>query len=200
MMRTDFFETNNYFIDQKVHFFKFENVFQIYDDQGQNIGTITQKLTGGQKALRMLLSNSMLPFLLEIRNLNDELLFSITRGWTFILSKVNILDAGGNNIGLIQQRFKIIKPEFTVFDKNGSQIASIAGDWRAWNFAIKNTEGAQIGVVNKKWAGAMKEIFTNADKYNVSIDSHYASKEKKILALACAVTIDMVLKERDKNN
>lgn len=30
-MKTNFFESNNYFIDEKVNFFKFENCYQIYN-------------------------------------------------------------------------------------------------------------------------------------------------------------------------
>jgi uncharacterized protein YxjI len=195
-MKTDFFDNNSYFIDQKVHFLKFENIYQIYDEEGQIIGIVSQKLTKGQKLLVMLMSNTNLPFLIEIRNTNDELLFSLTRSWTFFLSKVNILDAGGIKLGHIQQTFRIIKPLLKIFDNSGSLIAEISGDWKAWNFVIRNAEGAQIGSITKKWAGAMKEIFTTADKYNVSVDSHYSNKENKRILLASAVSIDMILKEK----
>jgi uncharacterized protein YxjI len=60
---------------------------------------------------------------------------------------------------------------------------------------IKDPSNAQIGVITKKWAGAAKEIFTNADKYNVSIDPGYSNKTNKIAILSSAITIDMVLKE-----
>jgi len=32
-MKTNFFESNNYFIDEKVNFFKFENCYQIYNEK-----------------------------------------------------------------------------------------------------------------------------------------------------------------------
>ncbi|MEJ0033396.1 MAG: hypothetical protein WDO15_25040 [Bacteroidota bacterium] len=44
-------------------------------------------------------------------------------------------------------------------------------------------------------AGAVKEIFTTADKYVVSLDPSYSNMMNKIIVLSSAITIDMVLKE-----
>ncbi len=194
-MSTTFFEANNYFIDEKVNLFKFENCYQIYDDKGTNIGAVKQKLTTGQKALRLIVNKKMLPFHLEIKNANDELEATISRGWTLFLSKITIQDKEGNLIGSLKQKFRLLKPAFKISDSADQEVAEIAGDWKAWNFTIKDTSGSSIGSISKKWAGAMKEIFTTADKYNVSIDPEYSSQENKMVILACAITIDMVMKE-----
>ncbi|MDD3876232.1 MAG: phospholipid scramblase-related protein [Bacteroidales bacterium] len=194
-MSSNFFDTNSYFIDEKVNLFKFENCYQIYDENARNIGSIRQRLTAGQKLLRLLLNKAMLPFLLEIKDSDEVLQASISRGWTFFMSKIKIQDAEGHTIGTVQQKFKFFKPTFKIFNNSDVLISEITGDWKAWNFVIKDTSGTQIGVITKKWAGAMKEIFTTADKYNVSIDPHYSNKENKIAILSSAITIDMVLKE-----
>lgn len=194
-MATNFFDTNSYFIDEKVNFFKFENSYKIYDENARQIGNIKQKLTAGQKVLRLLLNKAMLPFLLEIKDANEMLQASITRGWTFFMSKIVIHDANGRAIAHVNQKFKFFKPTFRIFDTNGLQIAEISGDWKAWNFVIKDASGNQIGTINKKWAGAVKEIFTTADKYNVNIEPKFSNNENKIAILASAITIDMVLKE-----
>ena len=39
--------------------------------------------------------------------------------------------------------------------------------------------GGSIESDAKKWAGAMQEIFTSADKYNVNIESNYSNMEIK---------------------
>lgn len=194
-MKSNFFKPHSYFIDEKVNFLKFENNYTIYDDQAQVIGAVKQKLTLGQKLLRLLLNKAMLPFLLEIKNTNDEVEASIQRGWTFFMSKIIIKDGQGNPIGAIQQKFKLLKPTFKILDVNGTIVAEITGDWKAWNFVIKDAAENEIGLITKKWAGALQEIFTTADKYNVSLDKNYDSPENKVIILASAITIDMVLKE-----
>ncbi len=195
-MKSNFFESNTYFIDEKVNFFKFENCYQIYNDKGENIGAIKQKLNIGQKLLTLLISKTMLPFLLEIRDSNDNLEVTISRGWTFILSKITIKNAQGEAIGYIKQKFKLFSPTFNIFNTSEELIAEISGDWKAWNFTINDAANNQIGSISKKWAGAMKELFTTADKYNVQIEENYANLENKIAILAGAITIDMVLKEK----
>jgi len=191
-MKTNFFESNNYFIDEKVNF---ENCYKIYNEKGENIGAIKQKLSVGQKILRLLLKKAMLPFLLEIKNSDDQLEASISRGWTFFMSKITVKNAQGNIIGTIKQKFKLFKPTFKIFNPSEVLIAEINGDWKAWNFKIIDTSNNQIGTISKKWAGAMQEIFTSADKYNVNIESKYSNMENKIAILSGAITIDMVLKE-----
>ena len=162
-MTPTFFETNSYFIDEKVNFLKFENAYKVFNDKGDYIGSIVQKLTFGQKMLRLLLNKAMLPFHLEIRNAKDEVEATISRGWTFFMSKIEIQDARWNKIGFIRQKFKFFKPTFKIFNKSQNQIAEITGDWKAWNFEIKDSAGNQIGIITKKWAGAMQEIFTTAE-------------------------------------
>jgi uncharacterized protein YxjI len=194
-MSTNFFESNSYFIDEKVNFFKFENCYQIFDEKGSPIGAVKQRLTTGQKILRLLLKKPMLPFLLEIKNSEDKLEVSISRGWTFFMSKITIKNTEGEIIGTINQKFKFFKPTFNIFNSKGVYIAEITGDWKAWNFVINDFSKNQIGTISKKWVGAMKEIFTSADKYNVSLAPDFSNLENKIVILSAAITIDMVLKE-----
>jgi uncharacterized protein YxjI len=193
--RTRFFDGHTYFIDEKVNLFKFENTYQVFNEAGQNIGSINQKLSVGQKALRLLLNKAMLPFRLEIKDSNGMLVAAIARGWTFFMSKIEITSGDGKSIGTVQQKFKLFKPTFKILNFNQQQVAEITGDWTAWNFTIKNSSGGQIGTISKKWAGAMKEIFTSADKYVVTLDPSYANMMDKIIVLSSAITIDMVLKE-----
>ena len=194
MIFPEFFEKNTFFIDEKLGFFKFANAYKVYDEVGE-IGLITQKLTTGQKFLRLLLKKAMLPFKLEIVDLNGDALVTISRGYTFWMSQITLTDQQGNLLGSIKQKFAFLKPTFNIFDENEAAIANITGDWKGWNFAIKDDNGNQIGTISKKWNGILKEAFTTADKYVVEIVPEYAEDKRKMAIVACAITIDMVLKE-----
>lgn len=191
----EFFESNEYFIDEKVQFLKFHNVYKVYDAMGLQVGTVTQNVSGWHKVLRLFLKKAMLPFHLQVTDGNDRVLASIHRGWTFWMSKITIQDANGNISGYIRQKFRLLKPRFRIFDESENQIAEINGDWKAWNFSITDSNGVQIGTINKKWSGVAKEFFTSADKYHVSITPGYAEDRNKMNIVITAITIDMVLKE-----
>ncbi len=191
-----FFLGDEYFIDEKVSFLKFTNEYKVYNEKGSQIGIIKQRMSGWHKVLTLLINKAMMPFQLEITDVNDQLQATISRGWTFWMSKIIVTDPNGIEVGLIKQKFKFFKPTFLINDPaSGHNIAQITGDWKAWNFTITNHAGAEMGKISKKWAGAMKEIFTTADKYNVSIDPNYAESNQKVAIVATAITIDMVLKE-----
>lgn len=191
-----FFQSDDYFIDEKVNFLKFTNEYKVYDKEGAQIGKIKQRMSAVHKFLTLLINKAMLPFKLEITDVNDQLQATISRGWTFWMSKITVTDAEDVAIGLIQQKFKFFKPTFIINEPTtGANIAQITGDWKAWNFMIKNPAGNEMGKITKKWAGAMKEIFTSADKYYVTIDPAYAENHQKMAIVATAITIDMVLKE-----
>ena len=83
----EFFESNEYFIDEKVQFFKFHNEYKIYDPMGLHVGSVTQHVSTWHKVLRLLLKKAMLPFHLEVTDNNNKLLASIDRGWTFWMSR-----------------------------------------------------------------------------------------------------------------
>lgn len=192
---TNFFDSDSYFIDEKVNFFKFENAYKVFNDRGETIGSIAQHLSITQKIVQLFISKKMLPFRLDIKDVHGQVQASIKRGWTFWMSKISILNADGVQIGTIQQKFTFFKPTFRIIN-NDAIIAEITGDWKAWNFIIKDAAQVQIGDISKKWAGAVKELFTTADKYKVHIDPAYAHPEQKIAILACAISIDMILKEK----
>ncbi|MFT3824695.1 MAG: phospholipid scramblase-related protein [Chitinophagaceae bacterium] len=190
-----FFESNEYFIDEKVQFLRFENAYRVYDRDGLQVGNVVQRVSGWHKFLRLFLNKAMFPFTMEIIDAYEEVLVTIKRGWTFWMSKVTITDARGNLIGTIRQKFKFFKPTFRISNVSGEEIASITGDWKAWNFTIMDDKGHEIGYINKKWAGVLKEAFTSADKYYVTIVPEYAEDTNKINIVSTAICIDMILKE-----
>lgn len=190
-----FWNHNQYVIDEKVRVFHMSNAYQVYDENGNNIGAVQEILPGWHVVLRLLINKAMLPFKLCFLNTEGRPIAEIKRGFTFFLSKLTISDGEGNVIGYIKQKFAFFKPTFTLMDVNGNVYAEIKGDCKAWDFTITTTDGANAGAINKKWNGAMKEIFTTADKYHVFIDDNVTDTNKRIAIVATAISIDMILKE-----
>jgi uncharacterized protein YxjI len=189
-------QNNDFLIDEKVGMFKFENQYKIFNDEGHQLGRVQQRMTLGQKFLRMIISPAALPFKIEIYDEKDSMILKVSRGWTFWMSKITIEDAQGMVLGYVKQKFKLFTPKFEVLDSQNMLLAELKGDWKAWDFQLKNSQGQTLATINKKWNGAMKEIFTTADKYKVSIDGTLVNDTLKKIVLSSAITIDMVLKER----
>lgn len=191
----EFFKHDDYFIDEKVAFLKFTNAYKVYNSRGELIGAVKETMPVFLKIASFFLSKAFLPFRLDIVDVEEQVLASIRRGWTFFMSKIEVLDPEENILARINQKFKVFKPTFNILDPEGNCIALITGDWKAWNFTIKDNADSQIGTITKKWAGLLKETFTTADKYIVSVNPEISTDAKKIAIVATAITIDMVLKE-----
>jgi uncharacterized protein YxjI len=189
-----FFTHDQYILDEKVAFLKFENSYTIRDLQGDPIGFIQQEMSGGQKALRLLVKKQHLPFTLHILDDDGQVVATIQRGATLVRSNITVSDGRGEVIGYIKQKFTLGKPVFTILDANQCELGQITGNWRAWDFAI-DVGGRQVGQINKQWNGVAKELFSSADRYLVSVDPALPEDGRKVLIIASAVTIDMVLKE-----
>src|SRR5437868_2732431 len=98
-VNSNFFEGNEYFIDEKVNFLKFENEYRIYNAEGADIGFVRQKLSPGEKFLRLLFKKKHLPFRLEILNTQNEVQTVISRGWVFWMSKIFVTNADNALVG-----------------------------------------------------------------------------------------------------
>jgi uncharacterized protein YxjI len=191
----DFFGGNEYIIDEKISFFKFRNEYKVYDGAGGRIGGIVQKLSFGNKLLRIFFKKAVLSFTFYIVDNNHKTLLTIHRGWTFWMSNITVTDENNVPLGYIRQKFKLVNPRFKIYDQEKKLVAEINGDWKAWNFSIITRDHIKIGEISKQWNGFRKELFTNSDKYHVSFDPKTVSMTDKRLIVATAVTIDMVLKE-----
>ena len=194
-----FFENNEYLIDEKVAFLKFTNAYKVYNAEGEQIGNIQQKMPAALKLLSLVLNKGMFPFTLHIKDMDDKVLATIKRGWTFWMSKVKIYDDQETLIAQINQKFKVFTSKFNILDAEARPLATINGSWSAWNFQILDNDNKPVGNITKQWQGGVKgmlrEAFTSADKYAVSIDPEVKEDVKKVAIVSTAITIDMVMHE-----
>lgn len=192
-------ELQRFLVKQKVSLFQGRADYDIFDpDSQQQVGT-AQELRGFLGTLlAMLVSKRSRPRTIEVRDHDGALLFSIYRPWSFIRSKVRILDENGQLLGYLTSKVLSLGGGFWVYDPQDKQIAELKGDWKGWSFKFLSPDGRELGQIGKKWAGLAKEMFTTADTYMVSIDDSMAGEQIiKTLLLAGSLAVDIVYKEGD---
>ena len=100
-------------------------------------------------------------------------------------------DEQGVVIGLIRQRFSLLKRRFSVQSPSGESLAEIEGPlFRPWTFHLLRNAKKE-GKISKKWSGALKEMFTDADTFGVEFGGDWDQKLRS-LALAATFLIDFV--------
>ena len=189
---------NAYLIRERVGMLKLTDHYDILDPEtGEELGFACEELTGFEQLLRLFAHKQMLPTKVVIRESEDaDPVVVLRRGFTFLWSKVSVFDENGKEVGFFRSKVFSWGGGFTVHDPAGTQIADVKGDWKGWSFTMTDQRGNQLGQVNKQWAGALKELFTSADNYLITLDESISSNPGlAALLLAAGLAIDIVFKE-----
>ncbi len=184
-------------VNQKAKLFELTTEFAIRDEAGNDVGTIRQE---GQSAARKLLRavSSLDQFLthrLSVYDGDGMKVLELTRPAKIMKSTVRVADGGGREVGRIVQQNVVGKKRFALESAAGERLGAInAENWRAWDFAIEDATGAEVGRITKKWAGFLREGFTTADNYVLAVTAQ-VPRELRLLMLASAAGVDLALKQ-----
>lgn len=188
---------NLFFVKEEVGFLKAANNFNIFDPSTNqqimecrepNLATLT-------KLFRFTDFKRMTPFNIIVKTPDGQPVMTVTRGFSLLMSKVEVKDENNKLVGYFQQKWLSIGGKFDVLSPGGKVICTLKGKWTSWNFSFMQGD-KQLANVSKKWAGLGKELFTSADNYMLKIEDTVDAKDPtRILIFAAVMCIDMVLKE-----
>jgi uncharacterized protein YxjI len=183
-------------VNQKVKLIELTNEYKVFDQNGEQIGSVAQV---GQSALKKAarLVSSLDQFMThtyEIRDANEQAVLVLTRPRKFVKSKFQIAKADGSVVGDVAQKNVFGKIRFSL-NANGQEVGSInAENWRAWNFNIQDANGIEVARITKKWEGLAKTVFTTADNYVVEFTAP-VDDPLRSLVIAAALCVDTALKQ-----
>ena len=193
----DSLNRNVFLVKEHVGMFKAANNYDICDPETgdvimlcreENLGALT-------KFFRFTKYKRMTPFDIRITTPEGQQLVRVTRGLTFLRSKVTVLNGNDEVVGGFSQKLLAIGGAFDVLDQDDQVICSLKGKWTGWDFRFVAGD-TEFAHVTKKWAGIGKEFFTSADNYILKIaDTVPPENRVRLLILAAVMCIDMVLKE-----
>ncbi len=188
---------NLFFVKEHIGFFKAANNYDIYDPNTDQLIMECRETNLGRltRVLRFTDLKRMTPFNIKLRTQAGEPVLSITRGVTWIRSRVSVLDETEGYVGGFQQRLFSVGGSFSVMDSDGEVAFTLKGKWTRWDFRFMKGE-TELANVTKKWAGFRKEWLTTADNYVISISEDVPPNDPiRQLIVASALCIDMVHKE-----
>lgn len=183
-------------VNQKTKLIELTNEYAVFDQHGNQIGSVVQVGQSGlKKAVRLVSSmDQFFTHRLEVRDASGQVLLQLTRPAKVFKSRVQVAYGNGAPIGEIVQQnvFGKIRFGLTV---GGQDIGSInAENWRAWNFSIQDGGGREVARISKTWEGFARTLFTTADNYVVQIHERLQDP-LRAMVIASAVTVDTALKQ-----
>ena len=194
---SELFNRDLFFVKERVGWFKAANAYDLFDENGGKIGEVVEDVPGlFKKLLKFTNWRTMLSFTVHFSDATGANVMTLRRPFTFFMSHITVHDHDERVLGTYKQKFKLIKPEFRLFDPSGAEFASLKGDWMGWNFSLVDTAGNELAKITKKWAGLGKELFTTADNYVISLTQPDIPVDLKKVILGAGIGIDMAMKEK----
>jgi uncharacterized protein YxjI len=179
--------------------FDARNTYVVYDEMGNPVFNVQEQGGGFGNFLKRVFLGAYRPFTSHVEDLaggGGELLH-LRRPFRFIFHRLEVRDKAGTMIGAIQRRWTWVRRKYDVEGPNGEVIATLFGPiFRPWTFEIRLPDSdVEMGVVQKKWSGLLKEAFTEADNFWVELD-RIQDPTLKTLLFSATVLIDTVHFER----
>jgi len=170
--------------------FECKNKYRVLDAGGSELFVALERGEGvGSALIRQFLKNAR-PFTMQILTPEGDLVLTVKRPFRFWFQKVDVFDARDRQLGSVEMRFSILKKLYTVTLGNGDSCGLIGPLFRPWTFHIDRPGDAQ-GLIQKKWSGALTELFTDADNFGVTFPVTADTRLKAVL-LGAVFLIDQV--------
>jgi uncharacterized protein YxjI len=124
---------------------------------------------------------SMRPYTLVIQTREKRPVLRMHAPFRFIHREITVTEANGKALGTVRKRFTFPHTRYDVFDPHGRAIFEIArGFVKVWTFTIRR-DGQDVAVITKRWSGLGREMFTDADRFQLQFPEITDPTERKIL-------------------
>lgn len=184
-------------VNQKPKLVEVNAEYAVYEQYGRQIATVREV---GQSLIKNAIGIRVAPNRtrqLQIVDPSGRVVLALNRPANFIKSTVIVSAVGGVPIGRIAQKsIGIGKIRFALESASGEALGSISGEgWLAWDFSIQDASGAEIGRINRSWAG-LSAPSRGRDKRDQYVVHLHASSDEPLrsLVIASALAIDTALR------
>lgn len=184
-------------VHQRRKLFELRNQYTLTDEAGTTIGTVEQVEQSPFTVVARLVSDldAALPVTLSVKDSTGVEVLRLSKPW--FRFAVSVTDGSGTPLGRITKRIRLGKAVFAVTGPDGATAAELrAQNWRARDFALEATSGAELARVTKTWRGLATELFTDADSYAITFDPS-TDERVRLLALGAALAVDLTMKQKD---
>jgi len=197
---SDLLKRNLLVISQKAKLIELTDEYRVRDEEGNDIGYIREEGQSTLKKAARLLTDldQFFTHRLAMYDKDGTKVVELLRPRNIMKSRVEITDGEGRPVGVIVQQNVLGKKKFGLQSATGEQLGRVnAENWRAWDFAIEDMTGQEVGRITKKWAGLLKEGFTTADNYVLEITGQ-VSDDLRLMMLGSAAGVDLALKQDER--
>ncbi len=171
--------------------FETRNKYAIFDETGAPCGKVIERGGGFGSFIKRIFLKSHRPFVIDVLDAAGGQALILSRPFFFFFSDIAVNLPTGLSLGTAHRRFGFLHKKYELQDPNGNVFAVIKTSYfKIWTFAIRDAQGVERSRISKKWAGALKEIFTDADNFLLEFGNAPWSPAQRAVIFAVAISID----------
>jgi len=198
---------DQYFVRQKKEWaeilvdFETKNQYQVLDEDQNEVGTISEVSSGLGGVLKRNFLGSHRSLDVRVHDVEGNPVLRLERGFFFLFSSLSVEAEGGAKLGQVERRFGLIYKKYDLLDAHGRRFARIKSPlWRLWTFPVRHSMGGGEASISKRWGGALREVFADADTFRVAVEGPGWSAEERWVLLAAAISIDFDFFENNQGS
>ena len=207
MLRHALETASEYFIRQQKEWteiivdFETKNRYEVLDAEGRELGTISEVSSGVSGFLTRNVFGSHRALDVRVLEVDGSPALSLSRNFFFLFSSLEVKDAAGAVVGSVERRFGVLFKKYDLHDEHGRCFATISSPrWRLWTFPVRGSDGVSTAEISKKWGGALREIFADADTYRVKFEAGAWPAAERLVVFAAAISIDFDFFENNQGS
>jgi hypothetical protein len=171
--------------------------YAVFTEQGGFTAGFAEHGEGAGAFLARWLLKSSRPFTMGLYPSEhpSQPLLVLRRPWRWFFAHLEVQEAAtGRVVGRIEQRFSLLRKRLDVEGPDGRPLMRLTGPLlKPWTVIAEvgpESSPREIGRIEKKWGGFLKEAFTDADTFLVTLPP--ADPTQRQLLLAAAVLVDVL--------
>ncbi len=168
-----------------------KNQYAVLDPESREIGLIVEKAGGFWDALRRGFFRSHRALEAHVLDAAANAVLTLSRPFFFLFSDLAVSAADGLLLGRVRRRFGLLYKRYDLVDAQGVRFGRIASPlWRLWTFPVVGEGGRSEATISKRWGGALREVFSDADTFRIEFGRGEWSDEQRAVIFAAAISID----------
>lgn len=177
--------------------FEMKNSYDVFDEHQRPVLRVEEMGEGFVSLLKRLILGPMRPLEVRVVKSDGAPLLLLTRPFRFIFHRLEVRASTGDLLGVIEREWSWFRRIYRIEVQAQQKTMTIFGPiLKPWTFEIQD-QGRKVGVIEKRWTGFGKEMFTDADNFGVDLtDVH--DPVTRALVFAATVLIDVCHFERAK--
>ncbi|MEZ4400681.1 MAG: phospholipid scramblase-related protein [Kofleriaceae bacterium] len=171
-----------------------KNTYAVYDEAGNPVFNVQEEGKGFGNLMKRLFLRALRPFRSHVEDLAQaRTVLTLRRPFRFFFHRLEVSTPDGELIGSLQRRWTWFRRRYTVEDAAGTELATLFGPFfRPWTFKVMLPgQPTEVGLIQKKWSGLGKELFTQADNFWVDF-GQVTDPRLRALLFCSTVLIDVV--------